>query len=574
MNKSEVAAILSEIGTIYDLLGENPFKVRAHYNAARVMETLNEDMTKLVASGELTKIKGIGKQIAAKIESLVTTGELPELAELRSKAPEGIFQILRIPGMGPKKAGAVWRNLGVTTIGELEYACNENRLVDLDGFGAKSQENILKGIGALKKFAGSNLLPDALDQAEQAIEHMFKQNSVIRAEVAGSVRRAREVVKDVDIVVSSSNPEAVMDHFTLMPGAMEVISKGKTKSSLRLEFGVQVDIRVVSDDKFPYALHHFTGSREHNTAMRQLARSKGMKMNEYGLFRDGKPIPCRSEREIFEALGIGFIPPERRENIGEIEQAAGAGEPVSYVEVSDIMGVFHCHTSYSDGRETLETMVNACIERGYGYLGVADHSRTAAYAGGLSIDNLKRQFDEIDRLNESLNGFYIFKGIESDILADGSLDYPEQTLDQLDFVIASVHSGFILDEKKMTERLIAAINNPYTTMLGHPTGRLLLGREGYPVDMDRVIEACAKRGVIIELNSNPHRLDIDWRHIGSARAAGVKISINPDAHRIPGIDHVRYGVMQARKGGCGKTDVFNTLPLDKVKLALAELKPA
>ncbi len=573
MNKSEVAAVLNEIGTIYDLLGENPFKVRAHHNAARVVETLGEDLAKLATSGELTKIKGIGKQIAAKIESLVKTGELSELAELRSKAPEGVFQILKIPGMGPKKVGAVWRELGVTTIGELEYACNENRLLDLDGFGAKSQENILRGIETIKKFADASLLPDALNQAEKALEHMLKQSFVIRAELAGSVRRAREIVKDVDIVASSSDPEAAMDHFTAMPGAVEVISKGKTKSSLRLESGIQVDIRVVADDQFPYVLHHFTGSREHNTAMRQLARSKGMKMNEYGLFREGKPTPCDSEKEIFEALGIGFIPPERRENIGEIEQAL-AGEPVSYVDVSDIAGVFHCHTNYSDGRETLKTMVNACIERGYGYLGVADHSRTASYAGGLSIDDLKRQSDEIDRLNKNLNGFHVFKGIESDILADGSLDYPEETLDRLDFVIASVHSGFISDEKKMTERLITAINNPYTTMLGHPTGRLLLGREGYPVNMDRIIEACAKNSVIIELNSNPHRLDIDWRHIGSARAAGVKISINPDAHRIPGLDHVKYGVMQARKGGCGKTDVFNTLPLDEVKMALTKLKPA
>lgn len=571
MDKAEIASVLHETGELLEILGENPFKIRAHYNAARVIESTGEDIEELIRSDRLTSIKGIGKGIADKIIELCNTGELKELAQLHSKAPDGVLEILKIPGLGPKKVKTIWGKLGVTTIGELEYACNENRLMELDGFGAKSQANILKGIEIVRKFAGRRLLPEGLRTAKAILEWIVKEKSALHASIAGSARRAMETVKDVDIVASSSHPEKVMDHFIKMPDVADVIGHGRTKSSVRMESGIQIDLRVVTDEQYPYALHHFTGSREHNTLMRRRAKSKGMKLNEYGLFRGDKLIPCKSEEEIFAALGLSYIPPELREGFSEIDDAARGVEPEP-VELNDIKGIFHCHTTYSDGLETVEAMGQACIKMGYEYLGVSDHSRSAPYAGGMSEATLLKQIAEIDEVNNKLKGFCLFKGVESDILPDGSLDYSGKVLEKLDFVIASVHSGFHMDERKMTARLVKAIENPNTTMLGHPTGRLLLSREGYPVDMDKVIKACAKHGVIIEINANPHRLDIDWRLIRHARLEGAQISINPDAHRVAGLDHTKYGVMIARKGGCEKRDVFNTLDLTDMTAKLKEMK--
>ncbi len=557
MDKSDIAAILAETGEILEILGENPFKVRAHLNAARVIESFDQDIKKLAAAGELTKIKGIGKGIAEKIEIILATGALPELAELHAKVPDGVLRMLKIPGLGPKKVKAIWEKLGATTLGELEYACNENRLAELAGFGAKSQEKVLKGIETVTKFAERRLLPEAMASADETLAWILKEKSVTRAQVAGSVRRAKETVKDIDIVACSSQAEKVMDHFVKAPDVIETISKGPTKSSVRLTSGIQADLRVVADREFPYALHHFTGSREHNTLMRGLAKSKGMKMNEYGLFEGDKLVPCRNEEEIFKALGLSYIPPELREGMSEIDDAAKGDLPPLITE-ADIAGIFHCHTVYSDGKNSIEEMAIACMETKYKYLGVSDHSQSAPYAGGLTEDDLKRQIDEIDQLNEKFDGFRLFKGVESDILTNGALDYPDKVLEKLDFVIASVHSGFNMDERKMTDRIVAAVKNPYTTMLGHPTGRLLLAREPYAVDMIKVIDACAKHTVIIELNANPHRLDIDWRMMRKAKADGVKISINPDAHRVAGLKHTMFGIMIARKGGLGKEDVFNT----------------
>ncbi|MDH5756750.1 MAG: DNA polymerase/3'-5' exonuclease PolX [Nitrospinota bacterium] len=569
MDRSRIVETLEEIALLKELLDENPFKVRAYQSASRAIAASDEDIALLAATRELTKIKGVGKSIADNVAAFIESGASPELEELRSKVPPGVVEMMRIPGLGPKKTRTLWHEMDIKCVGELEYACGENRLAELKGFGQKSQENILEGIALIKKFAARFLLPEGMAAAHAIMESLGDAPEVIRMAIAGSVRRGRETVKDVDIVASSNAPEKVMDLFVSAPGVEKMLARGSTKGAVIMEGGVHVDLRIVSDREFPFTLHHFTGSKEHNTAMRARAQAMGMKMNEYGLFRDEERIVCVSEREIFHTLGLGYIPPERRENMGEIAEAEGGAEP-PLVERKDLKGIFHLHTTYSDGLETLETMARACMERGWEYMGVADHSRAAHYAGGLSIDDLKRQSDEIDRLNEILDGFHIFKGVESDILADGSLDYPEDILAGLDFVIASVHLRYKKeDEAKMTRRLMAAIMSPYTTMLGHPTGRLLLARDPYPMDMGAVIEACAEQEVVIELNANPQRLDIDWRELGKVKKTGAMISINPDAHRIPGLDHVGYGVMAARKGGVAPEMVFNTMGVDQVA---AELK--
>lgn len=568
MDKAQIAGALDEIASLLELLGENPFKVRAHHNAARAVETLAGDLGALVKDKTLTDVRGIGAHIAAKIETLFTTGALPELDDLRARVPKGVLEMLTIPGLGPKRVKIIWEKLGAATLGELAYACNENRLVALEGFGAKTQEKILKGIEAHAAYISKFLYPQAREAAETLLDHITKSGAAPQAGIAGSTRRGKEVIGDIDLLAATTKPEKVMELFTGAPGVAEVLSHGPTKSSVRLDSGMQADLRVVAPAEYPYALMHFTGSKEHNTAMRLRAKERGLKLNEYGLFKGSTIIPCKSEKDVYKALNLGYIPPELRENTGEIEQAA-LGPLPRLVELADLKGIFHCHTNYSDGVESIETMAREAMARGYTYLGISDHSRTASYAGGLDVDRLKRQGEEIDRLNGKLKGFTIFKGVESDILPDGSLDYPAKVLDTLDFVVASVHSAFWNDRARMTERIIKAMENPYTTMLGHPTGRLLLAREGYPVDMRKVIDASAAHGVIIELNANPHRLDIDWREMAAARAAGVKIAINPDAHRIPGLDHVAYGVMIARKGGLTKENVFNTMT---AKAAAAALK--
>ncbi len=568
MHKADIAAKFAEIAGLLEILGENPFKIRAHLNAARVLETTNEDIASLASEGALTSIKGIGKGIAEKITTLLQTGDLPELKALHEKVPGGVLDMLKIPGLGPKRVKAVWENLGVTTLGELEYACNENRLATLEGFGNKTQEKVLKGIATFHQFAGRWLLSEATKHAETALAWVKKHGDVKRAMIGGSIRRGKETVRDIDIIASSSKPLEVMEHFANAPFAVEVIAQSLAKTSVRFENGLQADLRVVADKEFPCTLYRFTGSREHNSAMKTFAESRGMKINEYGLFKDKKPLPCNDETAIFEALGLSYIPPELREGLGEIETARNCNV-FDLIEYNDLEGLFHCHTKYSDGRETLETMARACKELGFKYLGISDHSRSASYAGGLSIDDLKKQGDEIDKLNDKLDGFRIFKGVESDILGDGTLDYPDEVLEPLDFVIASVHSSLGMDEKKITTRIIRAVENPYTTMLGHPTGRLLLSREPCAVNMFEVIDACAKNNVIIEINANPHRLDIDWHLMHRAKSAGVMLSINPDAHRIAGLRHAKYGVMVALKGGLAKADVLNSMSLADVTCELA-----
>jgi DNA polymerase (family X) len=573
MDKKELTNILNDTATMLELKDSSFFKVRAYRSAARSLESSDINFDKNISISELKKIKGIGTGIAGHIADIINTGSFKEYEGLKASTPSGLFDMLKIPGMGAKKVKYLYDNLGITNTVDLEKACREDRLLDLPGFGKKTQDNILKGIGIVKKYSEKYLFGEIITESEKILEKIKQNSYVKRASLGGSVRRKKEVVKDIDIVASTDNPDKVMDYFTSIEEAEDIIARGDTKSSIRLKTGINVDIRTVEDWQFPYALHHFTGSREHNTAMRSMAKKSGIKMNEYGLFKNGDIVKCRDEEDIFNFFSMQYIPPELRENYGEIE-AAKKGMLPKLIKDSDIKGLIHIHTTYSDGRMTLEQVSKKAQEMGLEYMGISDHSKSAYYAGGLSIKDLKLQFEEIDSLNKSFKEFKIFKGIESDILNDGSLDYDEEILEKFDFVIIAIHSNFNMTKKQITERIIRAMKNRYSTILAHPTGRLLLSRDPYEVDIEAVIDAAQKNNVDIELNSSPFRLDLDWRYLKYAKEKNVKISINPDAHSIDNLYDYRFGVNIARKGWLEKDDVVNTLNAQKIDNYFKEKRKA
>ena len=557
MDKKKVAEVLEEIAVLLEIRGENPFKSRAYTNAARAIRGLQEDIGELVKAGRLRETKGVGEAIQQKITELVTTGELKYHQELRAPYPPGFQELMQVPGMGPKKLKVLWEKLGIASLGELEYACRENRLLQLEGFGEKSQEKILNGIEFLKRHRGLHLSNFARKEGEALLQSLCHCADVTRASLAGSLRRRCEISRDIDLVASSANPDSVMQHFTTLPQVESIIARGDTKASVTLTSGINADLRVVTEREFPYALHHFTGSKEHNTALRGRAKGMGMKMNEYGLFRGEELVPCENEEEIFAALGLAYIPPELRENTGEIEAAQDNALPI-LVEESQIRGVLHVHSIYSDGRNTLEEMIQAAIELGYSYVGISDHSQSAFYARGLKEEDIKRQHEELDLLRGKFPQIRILKGIESDILADGSLDYTPEILRSFDFVIGSIHSRFNMMKEEMTARILRALENPFLTILGHPTGRLLLAREPYPLDVEKIIDAAVANGVAIEINAHPHRLDLDWRFAKYAAKVGAMVSVNPDAHSTRELANVTYGVGIARKSWLVADQVLNT----------------
>lgn len=564
MDKKEISRILEEIGLMLELKGENPFKIKAYVNGARIVELLEGDLKDYIKDGKIEGIKGIGKALSDKIVELYETGRLKYYEELKSSIPSGIFDIMRIPGIGPKKAKTLYEKLDIKSIGELEYACKENRLITLDGFGEKTQEKILKGIQELKKYSGLFLYSYVKPIAEEIKERLMTSSLVTKCEIAGSLRRKKEVVKDIDIIASAKEPMKLMDYFTELEQIEEVISKSETKTSVRLKAGMIMDLRVVEEEQFPYALHHFTGSKEHNTALRHRAKKMGIKINEYGLFRDDELIKCRDEKDFFNVLGLYYIPPELRENMGEIE-AAEKGELPGLIEYGDIKGLLHIHTTYSDGSLSVTEMADAAKRMGFSYIGISDHSRSAFYANGLKEDDIKRQIEEIDEYNLRSKDFKILKGIESDILPDGSLDYDEDILSLFDFVIASIHSNMNMSRDKMTDRLINVLKNRYTTILGHMTARILLAREACEMDIYRIIDTAAKKNKIIEINSDPQRLDLDWRYIRYAKERGVKFAINPDAHSIEGLNNIAYGLGIARKGWLEAKDVVNCMNITELR---------
>ncbi|OGI01287.1 MAG: histidinol-phosphatase [Candidatus Margulisbacteria bacterium GWF2_38_17] len=572
MDKDRIAQIFLETAHLLEISGENPFKVRAYENAARTIESLN-NFEELSISGELKTIKGLGSSILEKIHELQTTGHLVYYEQLKEKTPPGLIEMMKVPTLGPKKVIILYHELGIKSIQELEQACLENRLLHIEKFGLKTQQNIMEGISFLKKYSGTYLLTDGINTANKLVAHMKSLPEVTSIEVAGSIRRRKEIVRDIDIVATCDNTEKVMDFFVSLPTVENIIAKGTTKSTISLRTGMNCDLRVVSKEEYPYTLHHLTGSKDHNTAMRGRAKKMGLKMNEYGLFReDNTNIPCSSEKEIFAALGLDFIPPELRENLGEIE-AAETGSLPRLIEKKDIKGILHCHTTWSDGNNTLEEMVTACKNSGYSYIGITDHSVTASYAGGLTIEQVHRQLEKIEILNKLHYPFRVFKGVELDILGDGSLDYNPETLALYDFVIASVHSRFNLSTEDMTKRICRALENPYVTILGHPTGRLLLARKEYNVDMATILSCAAKNHKAIELNANPNRFDLDWRYCKQAKELGIKIFINPDAHNMESMHYVELGVDIARKGWLEAHDVGNTMDVADLEKYFRAVSP-
>jgi DNA polymerase (family 10) len=579
VTKIEIAAVLTDIGTLLELKGENPFKIRAYQTGARVIESLGEEeLAQRATDGTLDEVKGIGEALAQKITELSQTGKLEFHEKLRASVPAGLVEMLGIPGVGPKKVRALHEKLGVDTIAKLQEACAAGRVAALEGFGEKTQEKIIEGIRNREKYSHRHLWYAAWVVAEPILAGLRGLRQVERAEHAGSLRRRMETVGDLDFLVATTEPKPVTDWFVAQPGVAEITAHGDTKASVRLQSGIQADLRLVPPDQFVFALHHFTGSKDHNVQMRQRALVRGLSMSEWGLVpaegegtakqkaaEGGSEGNIRTEAALFRRLGLGLIPPELREGLGEIEAAEKDTLPVLLTD-EDVRGVFHNHTTASDGHNTLEEMTAGAQALGLDYLGIADHSKSSFQARGLDEARLEEQIAAIRELNASRKfTTHVFAGTECDILPDGRLDFAAAVLAKLDYVVVSVHSSFQQSRADMTKRIIRAIEHPHVTMLGHLTGRLLLEREGYDVDADKVVDAAIASGVVIELNANPLRLDMDWRLWRRAAEKGLRCAINPDAHSVEQLAYYRQGVGIARKGWLTEEHVINALPLAAMK---------
>jgi DNA polymerase (family 10) len=558
MDSRTAAHVLSQIGSLLELGGAPRFNSRAYQRAARAVLALGaDDLTPFLKSGELKNTKDIGPATLGVIRELLETGESSYLNRLQEATPGGLFDLLRVPGLGGSKISMLHEELGVETLDDLEAVAVDGRLAKVKGFGPKTAEKILKGIEFARHATKRSLFYRGAYQAEILKATAEKHPDVIEAIIAGSVRRQNETIGDVDIVaVCSGNPATVAESFGSMPGVSNAEIAGNTVS-IRFVDDVRADIACTRKDNAGFVLWRLTGSETHVAQMHAWAATNKLTIEDAGIrSRGGKVRPCSTEKAFFTAMGLPEIPPEIREGHGEIEEAA-AGLLPTLIEYEDIKGVLHCHTNYSDGGATIEEMAAAARDRGWSYIGISDHSEAAFYAGGMKRDKLARHHDEIDEVNSRLKGFRVLKGIEADILADGRVDYSDETLDSFDYVIASVHSRFSMDGAKMTERVLRALDDPRLTVLGHPTGRLLLSREPYPIDLDAVIEKAAETGAAIELNADPHRLDMDWRHLKRAKDLGVTIEIGPDAHSESNLDFMDHGIGIARKGWLSKDDVLN-----------------
>ena len=569
MTKDQAASALREIGTILELQGENPFKCRAYLAAARTLETAPADLEELVRTDRLGELPGIGQALREKITTLVTTGQLPYLEQLRSSIPAGLLALLELPGLGPKKLRVLREKLKIESLEALQKACHDGSLASLDGFGEKTATNLLEAIDRRANYRKLHRLGDALPAAQTLLAHLRKSPVVLQAEIAGSLRRGKEIVKDLDLIAASKKPKEVMQAFVSGPNVEKVIAHGETKSSVILQGGIPCDLRVIPPEAWATALAHFTGSKEHNIALRQRAMDRGLHLSEWGLFKGQSktPMKLKEEKDLHAALGLSFIPPEIREDSGEIAAAEKDHLP-DLITRDEIRGCLHNHTIASDGQDTLTAMAQAAADLGLEWLGIADHSKSSFQAHGLDAKRLEAQIEEIHSYNSKKPKCTLLAGTECDILKGGKLDFPDSVLKELDYVIASVHAGFTSDEKEMTDRIIRAMENEYVTCLGHPTGRLLLDREPYALNIPKILDAAVATGTWIELNANPWRLDLDWRWWHKARDLGVLCCINPDAHQTSHLRFLDLGVTLARKGWLRAQDVVNTRTLSALRKLL------
>jgi len=563
----DIARIFEEIADLLDIQGENPFRIRAYRTAARTIGTLTVPAASLDGEGRLDELPGIGSDLAGKIHAILETGTLPLLQELAAKTPESLVQMLRIPGLGPKRAKQIYDGLGVTTLADLEIAAKGGRLRALPGIKEATERQILQGLASLRGHAARWRLDEADAYTRPLLAHLKRSPAVARLEVAGSYRRRKDTVGDVDILVASSRPRTVVKRFTTYGRVKDVQAEGPTRSSVLLDCGLQADLRVVPAASFGSALHYFTGSKSHNIAVRALGLKQGLKINEYGVFRRTRRIAGGTEQEVYQAVGLPWIPPELREARGEIE-AARNGRLPRLIELSDIRGDLQVHTSATDGVNDLAEMVEAARRRRYEYIAVTDHSKAVRVAGGLTRAGFHHQFKAIERLQKQYSDISILKGAEVDILDDGRLDLDDATLAELDVVIVAVHSRFNLSRTAMTKRVIRALRHPHVQILGHPTGRLIGRRDAYQIDFEEILKAAADHGVALEINAQPERLDLDDVQARAAHEGGARLVISTDAHRVEELACMRYGVDQARRGWCEPRHVLNALPIAKLRSAL------
>ncbi|TAL25119.1 MAG: DNA polymerase/3'-5' exonuclease PolX [Nitrospirae bacterium] len=568
MKNKEIADIFNEIADLLEIKGENPFRIRAYRRASQNLEGLTKDVVSL-SRDELLEIPGIGHDLAEKIEEYIKTEKVKSLEDIKKEIPEGLAALLSIPSLGPKTAKLLHEKLKVKNIAELEKLAREHKLIGLPGIKEKTEENILKGIGMLKRGKDRQPLGRVIPIASDIVNQLKKNAPLEKIEIAGSLRRMKDTVRDIDILATSKNPHDVMKAFMHLPHVKEVLMHGTTKSSIVTKEGIQADLRVIEDESFGAALAYFTGSKEHNIRLREMAVKKGLKLNEYGIFRekDNKKLGGKDENDVYKILGMQFIPPEMREDRGEIEAAQKDSLP-RLIELGDIRGDLHVHTSQSDGSHTLEELIEAARQRGYEYIAITDHSKGLGVARGLNEERLMEEKKEVDALNKKLKGFRLLMGVEVDIRSDGKMDFDNEILSRMDIVVASIHSGFRQSKEQITKRLVSAMKNPYVSVIAHPTGRLIGERDPYEVDMEYILKVAQETGTAIEINAYPLRLDLNYIYAQKAKDLGVKLVISTDTHLVSQFAYMHYGVSIARRGWLEKRDVLNTLKYEQLMKAL------
>ncbi|MFA4967107.1 MAG: DNA polymerase/3'-5' exonuclease PolX [Candidatus Margulisiibacteriota bacterium] len=566
MENSEFAKIFFEIAELLELKGENVFKMRAYQKAARNVENLPKSLEEIYKSGGIKALKevpGIGESIAEHIEEIIKTGTFKKYKELLKEFPKDFVKLIEVPGIGPKTAIMLLKELKIDSMKKLEAAVKAGKLRELPGMGAKKEENIQKGIELKKKAHGRFLLPEAITYADIVVKALKKLKEVDQIVPAGSLRRWQETIGDIDILITSKKPEKIMRAFTTLPQVARVLSKGPTRSSVVMKNGMQADVRVMDPKSFGAALHYFTGNKQHNIQIREMAIKKGLKVSEYGIFRGSKQIGGKEEIDVFKSVGLPYIPPELRQGTDEID-CAKKGKLPELIELKDIRGDLQMHSKWSDGNNTIEEMAEYAKKLGYEYIAMTDHSKAVRVARGMNEKEVIKQIKEIDKINGKIKGIKVIKGIEVDILADGSLDLPDSILKELDVVVAAVHSRFKMPKAEMTKRIISAFNNKYVNLLSHPTGRVIGKRDPYEVDMEEIIKAAKDTGTYMEINAYPERLDLNDVHARMAKESGVLLSIDTDSHVDNQMDNIKYGVGTARRGWIEKKDVINTNPLEKL----------